>query len=271
MNIENNRGISRIISNKTHCTPRQPSPCVGKENGSGRDGAISSPTISYLASPRRRHRKRLKRGRPKGHWAKRDAYQRRHCPSRLRRCEVENLLAADRFASATGRRLKTFITVRWSNTLRGENNIRGRWVALLNGFRIWAARRGFELSHCWVHDNPPRSEPAFNTHVLANVPPEHRQALWAWLVKQLGAFDRAIDIQPRTSIHWNKPDRRISYMLKGTDRATAMKFRLITEKGWDFNQGIVPFQRSGTSRNINATARAEFREKYAHAREVTAA
>lgn len=76
--------------------------------------------------------------------------------------------------------------------------------------------------------------------------------------KDVGTVDGAIDIQPRTYIHWNKPDRRISYMCKGTDCATAMKYRLITEKGWDFNQGIVPFQRSGTSRNINAASRIAF-------------
>ena len=262
-------GISSIVSNKIACPTSRLTPCVDKGNGSGRGQGIDTAHISYLAPPRRSHRNRLKRGRPKEHWSKRAVYQRRHCPGRLRRCDVENLLAADRFASVIGRRLETFITLRWFLTRDGEINIRGRWSALLNALRIWASRRGFELAHCWVHENPPRGEPAFNSHLLANVPPEHREALRAWLLKHLGAFEPAIDIQPRTCIHWNKPDRRISYLCKGTDRATAMKYRLITEKGWDFNQGIVPFQRSGTSRNINATARIEFQDQYAPAREET--
>ena len=273
-NRENIISISRIISNSIPTDHQTLEPCVDKGSGSGRERGNASRSISYLAKPSRHRPHKL--GRPRSHWAKRDAYQRRHCPYRLRRCDVANLIAADRFAARTGRRLATFITLRWFLTRDGEQDIRGRWSALLNAFRIWANRRGFELAHAWVHENPPRDEPTFNSHLLANVPAQHWPALKAWLEKQLGALDGAVDVQPRTSRDWLKPDRRISYLCKGTDRATAMKFRLITEKGWDYNQGIVPFQRSGTSRNINAAAR-EFSvaltrasghgPQYAHARE----
>lgn len=259
---ENTISISRTISNSIPTDHQRLEPCVDKESGSGRERGNAPHSICYLAKPSRRRRHKL--GRPRSHWAKRDAYQRRHCPDRLRRCEVDNLIAADRFAARTGRRLTTFITLRWFLTRDGEQDIRGRWSTLLNAFRIWADRRGFELAHVWVHENPPRDEPAFNTHLLANVPAQHWPALTAWLEKQLAALDGAVDMQPRTSRDWLKPDRRISYLCKGTDRATAMKNRLITEKGWDYNQGVVPFQRSGTSRNINAASR-EFLDAFTHA------
>lgn len=218
-------------------------------------------------------RKRKKRGRPKKHWTLQVARQRRRCPERLRRVEVVNLFAADRFASKTGRRLASFITIRWALTAHGEADINGRWKVLLNALRIWADRQGLELAHIWVHENPPRDEPAFNTHLLVNIPDSLRVAAAEWLVKQLGGSAGAIDVQPRRCPGWNKPDDRVAYMCKGTDRATAVKFRLIRKHGWDFNQGKIEFQRSGTSRNINAAARraGEFSDQYARVREEQAA
>ena len=207
-------------------------------------------TVSCKAS-----RKRKKRGRPKKHWTQQAARQRKFNPHRLRRVEVANLFAADSFASKTGRRFTTFITIRWALTAHGEADIRRRWTALLNGLRIWADRQGFELAHCWAHECPPRGEPSFNTHLLINIPPDLREAAAAWLVKRLGGSAGAIDVQPRVCPGWNKPDDRVSYLCKGTDKATAIKFRLIRKHGWDYNQGFIPFQRSGTTRNINANAR----------------
>jgi hypothetical protein len=239
-------------------------------------------TVSSKAS-----RKRKKRGRPK----KRNRcvtaqYQRRHNPHLLRRIDVINLFAADRFASKTGRRFTAFITIRWALTAHGETDIRKRWTALLNAFRIWAKQKhGLELAHIWVHENPDRDEPAFNTHLLANIPADLRAAATAWLMKRLGGSAGAVDVQPRTAPGWNKPCDRVSYMAKGTDYATAVKFRLIRKHGWDFKQGEVQFQRhgkrSGGTRNINARARheggfdaasvPEFRDQYARAREELAA
>jgi hypothetical protein len=202
-------------------------------------------------------------------------YQRRHNPYRLRRVEVVNLFEADRFASKIGRRLTTFITIRWALTDRGEADIRRRWPVLLNAFRNWASRQGVELAHIWVHENPPRDEPSFNTHLLANIPADLREAAAAWLVKALGGSAGAVDVQPRTAPGWNKPCDRVSYMAKGTDWATARRreFSLIRKHGWDFNQGQVDFQRSGSTRNINARARHgggfdddEFCDQYARAR-----
>lgn len=214
-----------------------------------------------------------KRGRPKKHWTKQAARQRKFNPHRLRRVEVANLFAADRFASKTARRLTTFITIRWALTAHGEADIRRRWTALLNAFRIWADRQGFELAHIWVHENPDRGEPTFNTHLLVNISDALRVAAADWLMKRLGGSAGAIDMQRRTCPGWNKPDDRVSYMCKGTDKATAIKFRLIRKHGWDFNQGIIPFQRSGTTRNINAKARraGEFCDQYARAKDRLAA
>lgn len=216
-------------------------------------------------------RKRKKRGRPPTHWTKQVARQRQFNPYRLRRVEVANLFAADRFASKSGRRLVTFVSIKWSLTALGESNIQGRWKALLNGLRIWADRQGFELTHIWVHENPPRDDPTFNTHLLCSIPTDQRVAATEWLMKQLGGSAGAIDLQPRICPGWNKPDDRVSYMCKGTDWATARsrEFNLIRKHGWDFNQGKIEFKRSGTSRNINAKARdaGEFSEQYARVRE----
>jgi hypothetical protein len=226
-------------------------------------------------------RKPKKRGRPKTHWTKQAARQRKFNPKCLRRIEVANLFDADRFASRTGLRFTSFVSIRWSLTAHGETDIRRRWTALLNGLRIWADRQGFELAHIWVHENPDRGEPAFNTHLLANIPDTLRAAATEWLMKRLGGAAGAIDMQRRVCPGWNKPDDRVSYLCKGTDWATARskEFRLIRKHGWDCYQGIVPFQRSGTSRNINAKARwaadfsdtvktgnREFSDQYARAR-----
>lgn len=191
----------------------------------------------------------------------------------LRRVEVANLFAADRFASKSGRRLTIFITIRWALTAHGEADINGRWKALLYALRQWATRQGFELAHIWVHENPPRDEPSFNTHLLCNIPADLRTVAAEWLVKQLGGSAGAIDLQPRRCPGWNKPDDRVSYMCKGTDKATAIKFRLIRKHGWDCHQGRIEFQRSGTSRNINAKARraGEFCDQYARAKDRLAA
>lgn len=254
---ENPSSIMCNVSNTEAPVQSDVSTCDKKKNVSGRKRAKQERTYMLPSTATKPRRRAKKRGRKKDkRWWLKSRYQRRHCAKRLRRCEVENLLAADRFASRTGRRLSSFITIRWHYTHQGEANLQRRWSALLNALRIWASRRSIELTHCWVHENPFRGEPAFHTHMLANIPATLRDEMKEWLVKRLGDNGGAIDVQPRTWIHWHKPDDRISYLCKGTDRATAMKYRLIRKHGWDFKQGIVPFRRSGTSRNINTNSRA---------------
>lgn len=212
--------------------------------------------------------KRCKRGRPCKPWHQRAVYQRRFCEKRLRPHEVENLLAADQFATRTRRRLETFVTIRWAGTGKGEENIHARWLTLLNATRIWASRHNLELAHVWVHENPPRHEPAFNTHLLANIPSALRGRFTTWLMARLDALNGAVRVEARTHAAWNKPDARLAYMLKGTDKATAMKHRLISQNGWDHAQGIIHFKRCGTSANLNAKARATgLARQYAPARE----
>lgn len=260
----------------------QPAPSLPSPSPQSNSNALVTPSQGKSRAARntsssKASRNRKKLGRPKVHWTKRASLQRRRCPKRLRRVEVANLFAADRFASKIGLRFTTFITIRWSLTERGEADIHKRWQALLNKVNSWARRQGFELAHCWVHENPPRDEPAFNTHLLANIPPDLRVAFTEWLVKQLGGYAGAIDVQPRTCPGWNKPDDRVSYMAKGCDWATARKkeYSLIRKHGWDGKQGVIEFKRSGTSRNINAKARqagerptgtGEFCDQYARAR-----
>lgn len=219
---------------------------------------------SYLAPPdeavrknrKARRKDGRKRGPKRGYWAHRSAHQRRFDPKRLRFCEVENLILADLHASKIGQRLCSFFTVMWALTADGENNINARWQLLLDGFRKWALRHGFDLHHVWTHENPASG---FNSHLLANVPAAHREAAVAWLQKQLGAKERGVHARPRVTAEWHGPDETRDYMLKGTDRGTAMRFHLIKKNGWKSRQGIVLFRRSGCSRSLNRTAR-EFHE-----------
>lgn len=205
-----------------------------------------------LAKGIKKRKDGLKRGPKRGYWAWRSAHQRRFDPERLRFCEVLNLILADLHASKIGQRLCSFFTFTWALTADGENDINKRWQLLLDAFLKWARRRGFDLHHVWVHENP---STGFNSHMLANVPDAHREAAAKWLQKQLGAMDGGVHVRPRVTAEWRGPDETRDYMLKGTDRGTALHFRLIKKRGWKFRQGIVPFQRSGCSRNLNRTAR----------------
>jgi hypothetical protein len=256
-------GISYQIVNSSHETAFNLSHCVDMEKGSGNGRDTDAHNNSYPSGKR----KRRKRGRPCKAWHLRPKYLRRFSEKRLRPQEVANLIDADRFATRTRRRLETFVTIRWAHTVMGEIHIHARWLKLLNAFRIWASRHGLELAHCWAHENPPRHEPAFNSHMLANIPPALRPVLASWLAAQIGARDGAIRIEPRTSADWRKPDARIAYMVKGTDWATARKHRLVSEKGWDFQQGVIPFKRCGTSANLSP----RIRDQYARARDGMAA
>lgn len=221
--------------------------------------ASGHPTI-LVTNPRRI--RKPKRGRPKQYWAKRSIYLRRFCPHRLRPHEVANILDADRFADRTGKALKTFLTIRWALTLLGEINIQSRWQSILNSLRMWATRQGIDLAFIWTHENPPRDEPAFNTHCLLNIPTRLREDFAKWLSNHLAGEPNAVVVEARNpnGRHWQD---RAKYICKGTDMATAWRHRLITPKGWDYDQGIILFRRCGLSHNINAAARAAIIESIA--------
>ncbi len=216
-------------------------------NSYGKPSNSSLPDASASAP---KGRKRKKRGRPKKKaWSRRNQFLRRHSQKYLRRTEVENLIQADFFATRIGRPLTAFVSIRWIHTEHGEANINKRWTALLNAMRIWASRHGIEWTAISVHENPPRTEPAFNTHLLANIPAALHEAFAEWLRKQLGRAPEAVDIRRRASTSWHL-DKTLRYMLKGCDPQTARAFGIKYR-----NQGIVPFKRCTTTRNINARAR----------------
>ena len=213
---------------------------------------------SYIPS-RTVAREKRRRGRPRTHWTKSNSsYNRRWNRDRLRRVDVEKLKQADAFASRTRRRLETFVTVRWLETAEGEDNIQRRWAAFLNKFRNWMLRRGISLCYVYVHENPPHASPGFNSHLLANVPAHLRNQLIDALQEWFVGSQRAIDVQPR-SVPGHTADERLAYMLKGTDKATAIAYRLMNRNGWDYDQGVVEFKRCGVSNNLNAAARTSWR------------
>ena len=204
--------------------------------------------------PPSRPRRKRRQGRPKAHWATRSVNQRARNTKRLKRCQVENLIAADGFAALTQRRLCTFVSIRWAYTEGGETNISKRWGALLRGAAQWCIRRGFEWTAIWAHENPPRQDTAFNTHILCSIPDCFKREFEAYLNRHLGAFPKAVDLRRRSSPGWSNSER-LGYICKGTDKATAWKYRLIGRNGWDYAQGEVTFKRCGTSKNIGIKAR----------------
>lgn len=264
-----------------------PLPILSPSHTTTTSARASAPLDLLLPKPRparpvgRKRRKKVGRRKSKA-WAKTARYLRSHQPKRLRRTEVLKLIQADQFATLTGRHLGTFITIRWAETALGEVNINRRFTSLLNAARIWASRRGIEWAALAVHENPRSEKPAFNTHVLCNIPGNLHLAFTEWLVKQLGGSPVAVHVRPRMCPGWNA-DETLSYMLKGTDYATAKHFHLIRKQGWKFNQGEVPFRRCTVSRNIGTAAIAawkaagefsdtikkaapEFRDQYARVR-----
>lgn len=173
---------------------------------------------------------------------------------------MDNLRDAEKFTARTGRSFTFLISLRWFFTVLGEADIRQRWQAVLNHLSTWATRRDFEFAACWAHENPPRSEPAFNTHIAAYIPPRlHGEAL-SLLAKKLGGSDAAIHGRPYVATD-------IGYLCKGTDKATAETRGTIGERGWQYDQGEIPFKtygkRAGCTQNIGRNARQAFyAEKY---------
>lgn len=207
----------------------------------------TSPRRSHSASPTKGRRR--KRGRPrKKAWSLRSEFLRRHSPKYLRRTEVKKLISADDFATRTAQPLKCFMSIRWAYTRDGEANIRSRHTSLLNSLRIWSSRHGITWHAISVHENPERATPAFNTHILANIPAHLHDELAGWLRKQLGGEPQAVDVRKRASTNWFKDDV-LRYMLKGCDPQTARRYGIKYSP-----QGNVPFRRCTITRNLNARA-----------------
>ena len=200
------------------------------------------------SAPKSRPRK--KRGRPKSKaWSKRSEFLRRHQPKYLRRNQVDGLVAADNFATRIGHPLKAFISIRWIYSADGEAHINRRFSALLNALRIWCSRHGITWHAIAVHENPEKSSPALNTHILASIPAHLHVELTDWLRERVGGSPEAIDVRRRVSTNWNR-DRTLRYILKGSDPQTARSYGIHY-----MNQGIVVFRRCTMTRNLNAKAR----------------
>ncbi len=217
-------------------------------SGSGNNGSRSSPPQARTSATKGNRRK--KRGRPRSKaWSRKSEFIRRHQPKYLRWTEVNNLIQADQFATRIGQPLRAFVSIRWSLTQHGETDIQKRWASLWNAIRIWASRHGIIYVAISVHENPKRAEPAFNTHMFINIVPNLIEEFASWLRGRIGGTSNAVDVRLRQSVQWGI-DRTLPYVLKGSDPQTARAFGIRYN-----NQGIVPFKRCGTTRNINAQAR----------------
>jgi hypothetical protein len=186
-------------------------------------------------------------------WHRRSQYQRSRCAKRLRPWQVDALFDADAFAARIGCPLVTFVTIRWARTSKGQADIPAGWFALLKATNAWAKRQGVSLAYAYVHENPDRLGGGFNSHLLVSVRPPQRDAFADFVARHLGGETDAVRVEARCQP--GHKDRRLHYMTKGTDRATAQKYGLITGNGWDFAQGVVEFKRCGTSANIGPAVR----------------
>jgi hypothetical protein len=251
-------GISSNFSHTENTHQEGVSLCCEKERGceKGRDAAVYHIVKHRAPLDAGKKAKKGRAGSP--------SYERSTNHKRLRRWEVANLLDAFRFAQKMGLSLGAFLTIRWSLTALGEADIPRRLQALLNALRMKSAREGWDLAFLWVHENPPRDVPSFNTHLLVSSPAPYRAALEQWLLNQLDALDpKAVDVQPTVKKGWHGSGiERVKYMAKGTDKMTALKYGLISPKGWDYSQGTIPFRRCGTSRNIGRNARKRYSDNH---------
>jgi hypothetical protein len=239
-------------------------PCRQATNSSSEPFPSPQPAISRYRRQRstatrvgradaKPHRKKL--GRPKKPWHLPVSYQRRRNDKRLRRWQVEELIEADVFARRHSLSLVTFGTIRWGRTKRGEEDVPARWTAFWKGLGSWAKREGIELAYLYTHENPERVDGGLNSHFLTSVPAALRPAFDKRAGQLLDGNEGSVLIEARCQPR--RADTRLRYMLKGTDRPTAIKYRLIEpQKGWDYAQGLISHKRAGTSANIGKAARA---------------
>ncbi len=206
--------------------------------------SISSLSIEQAVDRERRRPSKAKRRA----WQRKAKYQRRRCRERLRPWQVEALFEADSFARALETPLNAFLTIAWLNTADGGEVVQRRFQSGLKAAGEWLRRRGIPRAWIYCHENPNSTRP--NLHMLIHLPEHLLQCFHRAAEGWFAASEGGVHLRRR-----NGPrDRCLSYMVKGTDLATASRHGARARR-----QGPIDFKRAGCSESLGETARRRFK------------
>jgi hypothetical protein len=179
-----------------------------------------------------------KRG-PKTPWQNRAAYNRAKCELRLKPCQIENLAAADAFASGIGKRLNCFLTLKFSEIDAPLQAFRAGTKRLSQWHRHW----GGALHWIYVWE----ATGGFHVHALVNVPRGLLQDF-------MQATTRAFAGHNLLLTHRSAGPSAMAYLCKGTDLQTHYALKS-TSRIYAKAQGRIGWTRCGVSENIGKSAR----------------
>jgi hypothetical protein len=195
------------------------------------DRFIAFTTGLYMAKGR-------KRG-PKTALHKRVGYNRARCVERLKPGQVENICAADSFATLTGTALCSWLTIKFAS---GDVAL-AEFQAGAKRLGEWFRRNGGELVWLYVWE----AVGGNHAHILLHIP----RPIWQLTREAIAAaFDgHDVLLKRRT----RGPDA-VAYLCKGTDWCThkqlARGSRIVAKR-----QGVIGWKRCGTSESIGLKAR----------------
>jgi hypothetical protein len=176
---------------------------------------------------------------PKTPWEKRVRYNRAKCETRLKPCQIQNLAAADAFASRIGKTLNGYLTIKFSESGHPLNEFRAGVKRLSQWHRRW----GGELRWIYVWE----ASGGFHVHALVHVP----RGAWKDFDKGTARAFAGHDVMLKRR---TDGPSAMAYLCKGTDLRTHWKLRghsRIYAKA----QGRIAWKRCGCSENIGRKAR----------------
>ncbi len=179
-----------------------------------------------------------KRG-PKGAWQNRAKYNRAKCELRLKPCQIQNLAAADAFASAIGKGLSCFLTIKFSEFEVPLHAFRHGTKRLSQWHRHWGG--ALHWIYAW------EAKGGFHVHALVHVP----SGLWQDFMQ---VTTRAFAGHNLLHKHRSAGPSAMAYLCKGTDwqshRALKGNSNIYVK-----DQGRVTWARCGVTENIGKAAR----------------
>ena len=179
-----------------------------------------------------------KRG-PKTAWQDRIGYNRAKCELRLKPFQIQNLGAANAFASGSGKPLNCFLTIKFSEIEAPLQAFRDGTKRLSQWHRYW----GGALHWIYVWE----ATGGFHVHALIHVP----RGLWQDFVQ---ATTRAFAGHNVLHKHRSAGPSAMAYLCKGTDWQTHRILKN-TSRIYVKSQGRIAWARCGVSENIGKSAR----------------
>jgi hypothetical protein len=195
------------------------------------DRFIAFTTGLYMAKGR-------KRG-PKTALHKRVGYNRARCVERLKPGQVENICAADSFATLSGTGLNGWLTIKFASTEIALADFQSGSKRLSEWFR----RSGGNLTWIYIWE----AIGGNHVHALVHIP----CGVWQDVKDAIAA---AFDGHDAFLKHRTRGPDALAYLCKGTDWAThkqlARGSRIVAKR-----QGVIGWKRCGTSESIGLKAR----------------